>query len=240
MLAKTQLHSMIVRDRNNTWAPREEEPIANNLFNENTFYPAFNRDVLSAKREVIIYSPFVSKYRADIIRGMIAKLRESNVDVFIFTRPVETYDYGQQIQIRTVLSQYEDLGACVFCLRGTIHEKVAIIDREILWEGSLNILSQRESKEMMRRTEDESAAMQVINYLNLNKKLADGYKVKYERLYRILMKGVKKERKLNLRVTFIYLGGAMVAWWIIIALLGMIPFKGAESVFAIFRLFTSL
>jgi hypothetical protein len=46
------------------------------LYNEETFYRAFTRDVLAAKKEVIIYSPFVSKYRnlaneADIAFGRL-------------------------------------------------------------------------------------------------------------------------------------------------------------------------
>ena len=70
---------------------------------------------------------------------------------------------------------------------GYIHAKAAIIDREVLWDGSLNILSQRESKEIMRRTVDADIAKQMLDQLGLNRKLAEGYKYQYELLYRNLV-----------------------------------------------------
>ena len=48
-------------------------------------------------------------------------------------------------------------------LPGHIHAKTAIIGQEILWEGSLNILSQQESKEMMRQIADEDSAKQIMS-----------------------------------------------------------------------------
>ena len=48
------------------------------------------------------------------------------------------------------------------------HRKLAVIDRAILWEGSLNILSQSNSKEIMRRTKSAFLANQVINFTKMN------------------------------------------------------------------------
>lgn len=156
------------------------------LYNEKSFYTAFSRDLLSAKKEVLIYCPFISKYRSEYFNRILRHLKHRNIAVFIFTRPIEEHELLVRSEIKSALGDYEELGACIIYLPGQIHAKVAIIDREILWDGSLNILSQRESKEMMRRTEDEDMAKQVIEHLKLNKKLAEGYKYQYERLYRNL------------------------------------------------------
>ena len=211
--------SVTIRGRNNSWVPRPEEQAAENLYNERTFYPAFTKDLLSAKKEVIIYSPFVSKYRAELLSHIIVKLTKSNVDIFIFTRSVEEYDRFQQNQVRTILRRYEELGICIFYMQGSIHEKVAVIDREILWEGSLNILSQRSSKEMMRRTIGENAAMQVISYLGLPKKLAEGYKMRYVHLYRTLMAHQKRRYMLSRRT--IILGCVIFLAGLLILILGL-------------------
>ncbi len=161
------------------------------LYNERTFYRVFVQDMLKAKKEIIIYSPFVSKFRSEFFRKSLTELRRRNICVFIFTRPLEEHDYLMRTEISCAIKDYEELGVCVFQLPGLIHEKVAVIDREILWEGSLNILSQRESREMMRRIVDENAAMQVMTYLDLNKKMVEGYKFQYERLYRSLVANSK-------------------------------------------------
>ena len=166
------------------------------LFNEKTFYRVFVRDMLEAKKEIVIYCPFISKFRSEFFKDTLLKLRHRNVAVFIFTRPLEEHEYLTRSEISSALKDYEDYGACIICLPGFIHQKAAIIDRTVLWEGSLNILSQRESHEMMRRTVDEDFAKQIMLHLGLNKKLAEGYKYQYERLYRSLV----EKRQINFRV----------------------------------------
>ena len=161
------------------------------LFNEKSFYKAFIEDMLNAKKEIIIYSPFITKFRSDFFSDTLKKLQNRNICVFIFTRPLEEHDYLMRTEIKCALRDYKELGACITYLPGFIHAKTAIIDREILWEGSLNILSQRESKEIMRRMVDEDSAKQIMFYLELNKELAEGYKYQYERLCRSLIENSK-------------------------------------------------
>ncbi len=175
------------------------------LYNEKTFYKAFVEDMLNAKKEIIIYSPFVTKFRSEFFSDTLKKLRKRNICIFIFTRPMEEQEYLMQSEIKCALKDYEELGVCIICLPGFIHQKVAIIDREILWEGSLNILSQRESKEIMRRITDEDCSKQIMSYLGLNKPLAEGYKFQYERLCRNLIEN-SKNNWLYAGLRIIYLG----------------------------------
>jgi hypothetical protein len=44
-----------------------------------------------------------------------------------------------------------------------------MIDRKILWEGSLNIFSQTNSREIMRRFEDKETALETFEFLKLGK-----------------------------------------------------------------------
>ena len=199
-----------------------EEQKLSTLFNDKTFYKAFMDDLLEAQKEVIIYSPFASKFRTDFLKQTIERLKKRNIEVFIFTRPITDYESIFQPQIECALKRYEELGVCVYYLCGSIHEKLAIVDRAILWEGSLNILSQRSSKEVMRRTENEESAKEMLNYLGLNKKLAEGYKTKYEIMYRSLMARSVNDRKVKTKVFFIGFGLAMLLWWIFLAFGGMI------------------
>jgi hypothetical protein len=48
------------------------------------------------------------------------------------------------------------------------HRKLAIID-DVLWEGSLNILSQNDSCEIMRRIKSRSLVMEMVRFLGLLK-----------------------------------------------------------------------
>lgn len=149
----------------------------NNLFNEVTFYPAFIKDMLGAKEEVIIYSPFISKFRADYFWRTLLRLKRRNINVFIFTRPIEEQEGYIQEEIRSAIKDYQKLGAHITFLRGSIHEKIAIIDRKILWEGSMNILSQRSSKELMVRMTDESFVDEVMSRLGLDRRIIERFKI---------------------------------------------------------------
>lgn len=141
------------------------------IYNERTFYPAFTKDILKAEKEVIIYSPFITKYRADFFRKTFVRLRIKNIKLFIFTRPIGEHEEYIQEEARAATQIYESLGAKVVFLEGSIHEKVAVIDKKILWTGSMNILSQRSSRELMTRTEDEALTTQFISHLDLNENL---------------------------------------------------------------------
>ena len=169
------------------------------LYNEKTFYRAFSRDLLAAKKEVVVYCPFISKYRSEYFSRIFRHLKRRNIALFIFTRPLEEHELLARSEISVALKDYEELGACIIHLPGQIHAKAAIIDREILWDGSLNILSQRESREMMRRTVDEDISKQMLDHLGLNSKLAEGYKYQYEKLYRNLV----GKRHFSLNLSFI-------------------------------------
>lgn len=230
MFAQTQVRT----DRAKDWSPPKDPP-KDCLFNEMSFYTAFTKDLLAAKHEVIIYSPFVSKYRSEMVFGAVAKLANRNIDVFIFTRPVAEYERRQQDQVRSVLAHFEELGAFVYCLPGGIHEKIAIIDREILWEGSLNILSQRSSREMMRRTENDTLALQVLGYLRLQGSLAAGYKLKYERLYRGLMSDVKQYPKMKAKAFILGLMLLPVVGIVLIAILNAGSHVSSQTVMEIIK-----
>jgi phosphatidylserine/phosphatidylglycerophosphate/cardiolipin synthase-like enzyme len=185
-----------------------------NLYNEKTFYREFTRDMLKAKKEIIIYSPFVTKFRSDFFRHTFTELRRRNISIFIFTRPLEEHDYLMRSEISCALKDYEELGILITYLPGFVHEKLAIIDREILWEGSLNILSQRTSREMMRKTTDKDSTMQVMTYLGLNKKLVEGYKLQYELLVHGLIKKSKRDFKLKIWILSLGMIIPIIAMWL--------------------------
>ena len=224
MQAPSQAFRAYLKRRDDAIKPEEsqEEQAVSRLFNEKTFFRAFIQDLLKVKKEVIICSPFVTKFRSEFFKQTLEKLRKRNIEVFIFTRPIEEYDLLQRAQATSAINDYKELGANIFCPPGNIHEKVAIIDREILWEGSLNILSQRESREMMRRITDNDVAKQVMSYLDLNTKLAEAYKLKYDELCRNLINDKKQYFKLKVHMFLLGFAITIIIWSILYFIKSMI------------------
>ncbi|MDP3948193.1 MAG: hypothetical protein Q8P87_00610 [bacterium] len=74
-----------------------------------------------------------------------------------------------EIQSEDAISWCEMVGVQVFLIAGNHHRKLALLDRRVLWEGSLNILSQNKSREIMRRIESPELTIQMLNFLKLEK-----------------------------------------------------------------------
>lgn len=147
--------------------------IKSKLFDENTFYEAFIKDLENAREEVYIESPFITTKRVHTLRPIFEKLISRNINLYILTRdPIEQDEYMKP-QEENEIEYFEDIGAQVYIARcdnnKMFHRKLAIIDRKILWEGSLNILSQKHSREFMRRIIGKQMAMQMFKFLNLGK-----------------------------------------------------------------------
>lgn len=99
----------------------------------------------------------------------LKRLYNQGIKIYIITRDPKEHNDGYDYQSETEIEALEALGIQVFLCTGNHHRKLAIIDRNILWEGSLNILSQKSSREIMRRLEDGGFANDIFNFLNFRK-----------------------------------------------------------------------
>lgn len=100
---------------------------------------------------------------------VLKRLNNRGVKVFIITRDPREHKSEFEDQSETEIKAFEDVGVQVFLSNGNHHRKLAIIDRRVLWEGSLNILSQTKSKEIMRRLDGGGFARDMFNFLNFKK-----------------------------------------------------------------------
>ncbi len=139
------------------------------LFNENTFYKSFLNDLKKCNEEVIIESPFITSERVRTFTPIFEELLKRNVKIYVITRDPKEHNEYMEIQSEEEISMFEIIGVQTLLCSGNHHRKLAIIDRKILWEGSLNILSQNNSREIMRRIEDEDMAIQMFNFLEFGK-----------------------------------------------------------------------
>jgi hypothetical protein len=152
----------LVRNRSQTFGTQSQ------LYDQDTFYPAFEKSLLWAQSEVIIESPFMTMRRLDTLLPILQKLSRREVKIVINTKPPKEQDDFLRVQTLEAVSILQELGAEVFYTGGH-HRKLAIFDRQILWEGSLNILSQGDSCEIMRKINSSCLAEEMISYIKLRK-----------------------------------------------------------------------
>ena len=143
--------------------------IKTSLHDEKTFYPHFLSDLEQSQSEVIIESPFITISRMKTFWPIFRRLVARGVKVYVVTRDPREHTDGYDDQSEVEIQEFEAVGIQVLMCTGNHHRKLAIIDRNILWEGSLNILSQAKSREFMRRLEDGGFAVDLFNFIGYEK-----------------------------------------------------------------------
>ena len=143
--------------------------MTNSLFDEKTFYQTFQKDLANCKQEVIIESPFITTERMKVFRSLFNNLIRKGVKIYVFTRDPREHEPNMARQSEIEISNFERIGVQTLLCSGNHHRKLAILDRAVLWEGSLNILSQANSREIMRRIDNEESALEMFQFLKLSK-----------------------------------------------------------------------
>lgn len=142
------------------------------LYNEKTFYPNFGHSLTLARKEIIIESPFLTKRRVLALLPLIKRVKARGVNVLINTREPSEHDDIMKYEAEQAIGILMDADVALF-FTGKLHRKLAIIDRFTVWEGSLNILSQHDSCEIMRKTKSNSYALQLITFIGIKKYLPE-------------------------------------------------------------------
>ncbi len=104
-----------------------------------------------------------------MLRPVFEKLINKGVKIHIMTRDPKEHEMGMEIQSEEEIRYCEVLGIDVLLCVGNHHRKLAILDGKILWEGSLNILSQTHSREIMRRIYNKETAEEMFQFLRLDR-----------------------------------------------------------------------
>lgn len=142
------------------------------LYDQANFYRAFEQDLRLVRRRIIIESPFITERRFYILMPLIERATYRGVVVTINTRNPDEHDLVMRNQALSCINELQEIGVTVI-YTGALHRKIAILD-DIVWEGSLNILSQSDSCEIMRRTESSEYVRQLIRFTKMAKWYNEG------------------------------------------------------------------
>ena len=104
-----------------------------------------------------------------MLKPVFEELINRGVKIYVMTRDPKEHNENLEIQSEEEIHFFEVLGVQVLLCVGNHHRKLAILDRKILWEGSLNILSQIKSREIMRRIENKKLTVEMFNFLKFEK-----------------------------------------------------------------------
>lgn len=133
---------------------------------DRTFWPAFLNDLTQARKDITIMSPFISLNRTGRMLDLFQSLTIRGVKILVYTRPPQEQQGSLAEHAGRVISQLQKMNIKVV-LRKAMHQKIILIDNNIAWEGSLNVLSHRDTEEHMRRLIGQSTVNEIIRNLQI-------------------------------------------------------------------------
>lgn len=111
-------------------------------------------DIDHARRSIDIYCAFLDSGPVERWLTRLKPRIDCGLRVTIHTRPVQRSGSGKQVMML-------ERAGCTVVQRERMHEKVVIIDGEVLWHGSLNLLAATGPTDLMMRITDPGSCARV-------------------------------------------------------------------------------
>jgi len=131
------------------------------IFNKDNFLHVFNQDIVTAKKEILIVSPFVRKRRTQQMIQHLKIAIGNNIRVIVVTRPKEDFKSKDPAAMQRTLNLLTNDGVKVV-FKSNIHQKFAIMDQKVVWYGSINLLSYGSAQESIMRIESFNIANELM------------------------------------------------------------------------------
>ncbi|ETP73090.1 hypothetical protein UYO_0973 [Lachnospiraceae bacterium JC7] len=138
-----------------------EKQNANAIFGIDTYEKVYEIDLLEANKEVIISSPGLNQAKVNAFVRLIKQRQENGVKITVVTLDPEGYPEEKIEDTKALVQVLENCGIKVR-LQDHMHEHFAIIDDEIVWYGSMNLLSRAKIDDNLMRVKSKDAAQELL------------------------------------------------------------------------------
>lgn len=138
-----------------------EKQETNAIFDLDNYFEIYKRDLLEANREIIISSPAISAKKVEELMLMLKEKQESGLRTVIVTWRPDRYGYGDseywmELQERMHRFGFEMNLVEDYC------EHYCIVDREIVWYGSMNFLGKEDAEDNLMRVASKGIAAELL------------------------------------------------------------------------------
>lgn len=145
--------------------------IKNCIYNDTNFLDIFSRDIVSAKKEIVIVSSFIRKRRLLQMLALLDVVLNSNISVKIITRPQSDISKRYREGFMELYKIIEDRGVTLL-FKSNIHQRFVVIDEKVCWYGGIDVLSHDNSEESIMRLENVDIAHELLEICSdVNKEL---------------------------------------------------------------------
>ena len=138
-----------------------EKQNANTIFDIDSYEKVYAKDLLEANKEIIISSPGLNYAKVDAFVKLIKHRQEDGVKLTVITLNPEGYPEEKIKDTKRLVEILKKCGIRIK-LQEHMHEHFAIIDDEIVWYGSMNLLSRAKVDDNLMRVKSKDAARELL------------------------------------------------------------------------------
>ncbi len=134
---------------------------AHAIYDGDTYSEIYNKDLLNANKNIIISSPAISGQKIYELINILQEKQTMGVEVTIVTWTPDTYGFGDAAYW---MQLHEDMRKAGFYIK-TVEESCehfAIIDREIVWYGNINLLAKNKMDDSIMRVSSTEIASELM------------------------------------------------------------------------------
>lgn len=138
-----------------------EKQKANAIYDIDSYADTYWRDIEETKTSVVISSPRLGTQKVNRIISELGKRQELGVKVTIVTWHPDAYKYGRDDVRMELMEKLRKAGFEVRLVEGSC-EHFAVIDKEIVWYGSMNFLSKEDAEDNLMRVCSKEIAAELL------------------------------------------------------------------------------
>ena len=129
----------------------------NSIFDFNNYIHVFQNDIQEAVSEIVISSPGLNKNKVNSFCELVNKITGKKIDITVVTLSPESYPASRIDITKKLIDCLVSIGINVVTC-GKIYAHFAVIDKEIVWYGSMNLLSREKEDDSMLRVVNKEIA----------------------------------------------------------------------------------
>ena len=138
-----------------------EKQKANAIYDIENYAETYWKDLEEANSAVVVSSPRLNNQKVDRIINMLGKRRELGVKVTIVTWHPDVYKYGKDDVRMELMERLRKAGFEIRLVEESC-EHYAVIDNEIVWYGSVNLLSKEDAEDNLMRVCSKDIAAELL------------------------------------------------------------------------------
>ena len=138
-----------------------QKQMANAIFDIDNYADVYRNDLLTAEKEIIISSPAISGKKVYDMIHLLKEKQEAGIKIVIVTWKSDSYGYGDSAYWQELHEQMRRAGFEMNLVEDYC-EHYCIIDRQVVWYGSMNFLGKEDAEDNLMRIADEKIANELL------------------------------------------------------------------------------